>query len=64
MIVDYKSGHDNTTDKSTYIEYIHTNYLLYKLIYTMKAHVKGKVYRLKHARFTVAVIKYSLWFHD
>nr|DAX14430.1 MAG TPA: hypothetical protein [Bacteriophage sp.] len=25
---------------------------------------KGKVYRLKHARFTVAVIKYSLWFPD
>ena len=30
----------------------------------MKAYVKGKIYRLKHAQFTAAVIKYSLWFPD
>ena len=48
MIVDHKSDHDNTTDKSTYIEYVHIYCLLCKLIYMIKAYAKGKVYRLKH----------------
>ena len=64
MIVDYKSDHDNTTDKSTYTEYVHTNYLLCKLIYTIKAYARGKVYKLNHPQFTAAAIKYSLWFPE
>nr|DAX14428.1 MAG TPA: hypothetical protein [Bacteriophage sp.] len=40
MIVDHKSDHDNTTDKSTYIEYVHIYCLLCKLIYTIKAYAE------------------------
>ena len=40
MIVNHKTDHDNTTDKSTYIEYVHIYYLLCKLIYTIKAYAE------------------------